>query len=237
MSQERVNNTRRNFIKTAAAATVAATIAGAVAAEAADTSEEYAVALRVRELAEAEEEREGDGWNFLITYVDDVTTNGSDQLCPNPDSEFFVPVFVKAVRELGRNFRPYVELKDLIARVDAGADLAELAEEKEAGHARREEERAADFLDSPEPEDKTSRDWRIWKLRQFERGFYHHGGDAELYGEAWREYKGLLGGLLTAPAFWHVSHATALLPQLLITRQEIDALDAEWAGDEEGGAK
>jgi hypothetical protein len=72
----------------------------------------------------------------------------------------------------------------------------------------------------PEPEDKTSDEWRYWKLRRMERAF--EGGDGAAYKQAWAEFKLLLNDLMAVEGFWHTGNARALLPTLIIARQQID---------------
>lgn len=236
MSQKQTS--RRNFLTHAAAAVVAAPIiAGASEPE----GEEYKVARRCAEIYTAECERgeateDYTGANYFAEQVDAVTYKGSDQLVPNPDSEFFTLIFTKAVRETGRDDRDYTALKDLIARVDAGDDLGRIAAEREAVRDAHTAEWEREELNAPEPEDRNSAKWRHWKLRQYEHAFA--GMDSEAYERAWNDYKALLLGLVATPAFYHVSRATALLPHLIEARQEIDATDAyerELCEEEEGG--
>jgi hypothetical protein len=76
--------------------------------------------------------------------------------------------------------------------------------------------RAAEIRVSPEPADKTSKDWRYWKLRNLE--FDLESDDEELRGRAWREFDELyqwFRGSSRQPA----STARAVLPHLIIARQ------------------
>jgi hypothetical protein len=79
--------------------------------------------------------------------------------------------------------------------------------------------------EKPEPKDKTSNEWRYWKIRQLEAGF-DGPSDAKGYELAWDEFKALLRGLMSDENFWHVSNAKALLPHLIIARQSIDKMNA-----------
>jgi hypothetical protein len=68
-----------------------------------------------------------------------------------------------------------------------------------------------------EPRDKTSREWRTWKLRQLRRAFgparlRPTGGEA--YGEAWQEFYALLDGVRRSKNL-HTGLALRLLPALL----------------------
>lgn len=185
-------------------------------------AEEYRVALRVIRLAEIEHEREGEGWNFLIEHVDEVTTNGADGLCPNPDSQFFVPVFVAAVRDIGRDHRAYVALKDLLAEVDAGADLDALAEGREADDDRRAAERLRAELDAPEPADRTSREWRVWKLRRFERDIA--GWDGAAPNDAGYEFDRMLRRVIELDIPLTDDERRSVFSTLLVAQQR------EWKG-------
>jgi hypothetical protein len=60
--------------------------------------------------------------------ADDVMGSaGECVMLSSPLSEFFVPFFVKAAREVGRDDERCAGLKQIIARADAGEDLDEIA--------------------------------------------------------------------------------------------------------------
>jgi hypothetical protein len=88
----------------------------------------FKVARRCREIYEA---AEGDGATFFADHVDVVLEGGDDGLIPNPDSKYFVPLFVEAWNERGPRDRRVRKLLDLIKRVDEGADLNALRDEAE----------------------------------------------------------------------------------------------------------
>jgi hypothetical protein len=101
-----------------------------------------------------------------------------------------------------------------------GESLAAIHAGREAARARRHAEREAERLNVPEPKDKTSDEWRYWKLRRMERAF--DGEDGAEYKQAWAEFTALLKGLMADESFWHTGNARALLPHLIIARQQID---------------
>jgi hypothetical protein len=119
-------------------------------------------------------------------------------------------------------WQAYDEIQKTLARTQAGESLAAIYAGREAARARRRAEREAENLNAPEPKDKTSDEWRYWKLRRMEKAFEERGENGEAYAEAWREFRALLDGLLADEDFWHTGNARTLLPHLIIARQEID---------------
>lgn len=95
--------------------------------------EEYRVARRVRELfaADSDETRLTAGGRLIMEAADRVMESaGEGVMLSSPLSEFFIPFFIKAAREIGRDDERYISLKKIIARVDAGEDLDEIAEQE-----------------------------------------------------------------------------------------------------------
>jgi hypothetical protein len=95
--------------------------------------EEYRVARRVRELFAADSDAHSctAGGRLITEAADSVMESaGEGVMLHSPLSEFFIPFFVKAAREIGRGDRRYISLKKIIARVDAGEDLDEIAEQE-----------------------------------------------------------------------------------------------------------
>ncbi len=89
----------------------------------------------------------------------------------------------------------------------------------------RRKERAA----RPEPEDTTSDEWRYWKIANLRLDF--RSGNTDAYRRAHAEFRELLTGLYHDENFWHVSNALALLPHLIIARQEIEKMERADAED------
>jgi hypothetical protein len=162
-----------------------------------------------------------------------------DQMCNHTGVNLEHPAFfrraflmaAKATEEMPRKKRgknldaawawqAYDEIQKTLARTQAGESLAAIYAGREAARARRHAEREAENLNAPEPEDKTSDEWRYWKLRRMERAF--DGDDGEAYKQAWAEFTALLKGLMAEEGFWHIGNARALLPRLIIARQQID---------------
>ncbi len=162
-----------------------------------------------------------------------------DQMCNHTGVNLEHPAFfrraflmaTKATEEMPRRklaknldaycaWQAYDEIQKTLARNVAGESLAAIYAEREAARARRHAEREAERLNAPEPEDKTSDEWRYWKLRRMEKAF--DDGDGAAYKQAWAEFKLLLNDLMAVEEFWHTGNARTLLPHLIIARQEID---------------
>jgi hypothetical protein len=128
----------------------------------------------------------------------------------------------KGVKNLdaARAWQAYDALQKTLARTEAGESLAAIYAEREAARSARQAAREAENLNAPEPKDKTSDEWRYWKLRRMERAF--DGGDGAEYKQAWAEFTALLKGLMADESFWHTGNARTLLPHLIIARQQID---------------
>ncbi len=162
-----------------------------------------------------------------------------DQMCNHTEVNLEHPAFfrraflmaAKTTEEMPRRklaeslnaycaWQAYDEIQKTLARTQAGESLAAIYAGREAARARRRAEREAERLNAPEPEDKTSDEWRCWKLRRMEKAF--DGDDSEAYKQAWAEFKLLLNDLMAVEEFWHTGNARALLPHLIIARQQID---------------
>lgn len=152
-----------------------------------------------------------DGAHFFMEHVDAVL-EGGDGLMPNPDSKYFVPLFVKAFNERGPRDRHVRKLLDLIKRVDEGADLNALRDEDERARAERSALYEAEELAKPEPKDKTSAEWRRWKLRRMKTAL--RGKDKDAATAAVKEFIGYAEGFLGQRRFV-VSEVEELLPGLI----------------------
>jgi hypothetical protein len=117
-------------------------------------------------------------------------------------------------------WQAYDEIQKTLKRTQAGESLAAIYAGREAARARRQAAREAENLNAPEPKGTTSDEWRYWKLRRMERAF--DGEDGAEYKQAWQEFKLLLNDLMAEEDFWHTGNAHALLPHLIIARQQID---------------
>jgi len=161
-----------------------------------------------------------------------------DQMCNHTEVNlehpaFFPKAFLMAAKtteemprkKRGKNldaawaWQAYDAIQKTLKRTQAGESLAAIYAEREAARSARQAAREAENLNAPEPEDTTSDEWRYWKLRRLERAF---DGDGAAYTEAWAEFTALLKGLMSDEGFWHTGNAKALLPHLIIARQEID---------------
>lgn len=182
----------------------------------ADASEpkEYKVARRCVEIYNT---AKGNGAHYFAEHVDAVLEGGDDGLIPNPDSRYFMPLFVEAMRERGPRDRRVRSLLDLIQRVDEGADLKALRDEAEA---QAEGKRRRTKLTAPEPKDKTSDEWRYWKIFRMEEALRK--GDVEAWGEIWSYFDGFKDVLLSREGYTaaDASAARQMIPDLLIFWQK-----------------
>jgi len=166
-----------------------------------------------------------------------------DQMCNHTEVNLEHPAFfpkaflmaAKGTEEMPRRKRvknpdaawawqAYDAIQKTLKRTQAGESLAAIHAGREAARARRHAEREAERLNAPEPKDKTSDEWRYWKLRRMERAF--DGADGAAYEQAWQEFKLLLNDLMADENFWHTGNARALLPSLILARQQIDKQNA-----------
>jgi hypothetical protein len=86
---------------------------------------------------------------------------------------------------------------------------------------------AREDLAQPEPKDKFSRAWRIWKLRQVEHAFGPERMDnpEAAYSAAHAYYRELLRSLFYCEDFYRTDFILRLLPELISLRQELDEAD------------
>jgi len=162
-----------------------------------------------------------DARRYLTEYVDDILSASQVSDLTN-NKPLFLRGFAEGWQRASSHSRRNVG--EVLQRVKKGeaieSVIADFRGQRDAGDKAYRER----WLNMPEPKDKTSDEWRHWKLRRMGQAF--EGEDSGAYARAWDEFRSLLKGLLTDPGFWHVSHACALLPHLIIARQEIDRLDA-----------
>lgn len=151
----------------------------------------------------------------LSEYVDDVCSS-SQLFDPHHNKTCFLKTFVDGY---GRDTHARRNMQTILNQLKAGKSADEVVawvdEKREAHYAKMQEEEDA----QPEPRSKLSKEWRYWKIRQLTRAFTSN--DLEAYTAAWKEFRALLTELVTDPDFYHISFAIALLPHLLIARQEI----------------
>jgi hypothetical protein len=185
----------------------------------------FKVARRCREiyadwLGRKKGRKYADGAHYFVEHVDAVLEGGEDGLMPNPDSKYFVPLFVEAWGDRGPRDRHIRKLLDLIKRVDEGADLNALYDESKRQEAARQEGRRAADLAEPEPKDRLSDEWRYWKIRHLDAGL--HGGDAEAWGEFWRYLDAFKDAALSADVYTATAYTAArqMLADLLIFWQK-----------------
>jgi hypothetical protein len=168
-----------------------------------------------RRCAEIYDAAEGDDATYFAEHVDAVLEGGEEGLIPNPDSKYFVPLFVESWNERGPRDRKVRRLLDLIKSVDEGADLNTLRAEAESREAALRKERRAAELAKPEPKDRLSDEWRYWKIRQLEAGLQD--GDGEAWGEFWRLLDAFKDAALSADVYTATACPAArqMLPDLL----------------------
>jgi hypothetical protein len=185
----------------------------------------FKVARRCREiyadwLGRKKGRKYADGAHFFVEHVDAVLEGGEDGLMPNPDSKYFVPLFVEAWNDRGPRDRHVRKLFDLIKRVDEGADLNALYDKDKRQEAARQEALRAASLAKPEPKDRLSDEWRYWKIRHLGAGL--QGGDAEAWGEFWCYLDAFKDAALSADVYTATAYAAArqMLADLLIFWQK-----------------
>jgi hypothetical protein len=158
-----------------------------------------------------------DARRHLAEYVDDILSASEVSDLTNNK-----PLFLRGFAEGWPRADKYSRrnVGELLQRVKCGEALesviADFRGQLDAGA----EARLERWLTMPEPKDKTSDEWRYWKLRRMERAF--DGEDGAAYRQAWQEFKLLLNDLMAVEEFWHTGNARALLPHLIIARQQID---------------
>jgi hypothetical protein len=189
---------------------------------------EYKLARRIAEiyddwLGRKPGRKHADGAHYFVEHVDAVLEGGEDGLIPNPDSKYFTPLFVESMRDRGPRDRHVRKLLDLIRRVDEGADLNALYDEKKRRQDEAHAGREAAIIDTPEPKDKTSDEWRIWELRHAEAGMGSEdpAERVEGWGRFWSFFDTyrdtLMGRMDYTPG--DVGTAMSLLPTLVISWQ------------------
>jgi len=166
--------------------------------------------------------------------VNDLLTNAD---ADDFSRDIFPLAFTLAARRVERKsgkiapaaVKAYGELRDLLARLDAGETLEEIEQSERERYEREQDTRRAADLAKPEPKDKTSDAWRIWKLRQIEHAF----GDERMkpegkaaYTAAHNYFRDLLTGLYCCADFYRTDFILRLLPELIGIRQEIDEMYA-----------
>ena len=150
----------------------------------------------------------------LVGYVDDVASSAVSADWTNNSAHFLRWSTATARARLSR------AVSEIIKRLHKGETAEETIRDFEHQWAVRAASRRRAELTKPEPQDRTSAEWRYWKLRRMEQAF--QSGDKEGYRAAWDEFEALLMGLLRDENFWRAQSALTLLPHLMIARQEID---------------
>jgi hypothetical protein len=188
---------------------------------------ENKVARRVRTLYDAQDRREGPkgkGCHFFMeNYVDPLLEESSDNfICGSPRVELFPLLFVRAAREYRGAKRPnrWTDLLAILDRAETekGFDFEKQRGEDERRMAETSRRIKAEELAKPEPEDKTSSEWRIWKLRQLTRDLRE--GDEVAFKAARLKVASLIGEALGGFERGHVGTMIAILPDLLSEWQE-----------------
>lgn len=155
----------------------------------------------------------------LASYLDEVVNNA-----PSADWINNQARFLRCFVESAQDGLPLL-ISEIIRRLNRGETAEQIIRDIESRRKQVSEKCLARILAKPEPKDKTSDEWRYWKLRHMEQAF-QGSGDREAYRQAWDEFEALLMGLMRDEDFWHVNNALALLPHLIIARQEIDRMNA-----------
>jgi len=182
--------------------------------------EEYKLARRCQDIYNRHRAAgRGNGAHHFAEFVDEVMTHGGDQTLLDINSDFFVPMFVAAARDLGGFDRRVVALRELVTRVEASVvDLEELYAESKREQAERAERYKQEELEKPEPKDKTSSEWRHWKLRHVEHAL--DGDDPKEFQAAVLFISELVGEMLATIKPGHTGTARSILASLIMERQE-----------------
>ncbi len=158
-----------------------------------------------------------DARHHLLEYVDDIL-NSAPMTDAAHNKSLFLRGFVDGWQRSDSHSRRNVG--EVLQRVKAGETLEQVLDDFNAQLQRSAAAQRAAWLTMPQPKDRNSDEWRYWKLRCLEDAF--QGNDIKANEQAWEEFKTLLTGLMAEGGFWYAGNAIALLPHLLIARQEID---------------
>ncbi len=162
-----------------------------------------------------------DARRHLLEYVDDILNSASLTDAAHNKS-LFLRGYVEGLEQTDSHSRR--NIGEILERIKAGETLEEIIDDFNAQLQRSAEAQRVKWLTMSEPKDKTSSEWRYWTLRRTAHAFQN--GDMAARKEAWNEFEALLKGLMADASFWHISNALALMPHLIIARQEIDKMNA-----------
>jgi hypothetical protein len=162
-----------------------------------------------------------DARHHLLEYVDDILNSA-----PLTDAAHNKPLFLRGFVDGWQRSDSHSRrnVGEILGRVKAGETLEQVLDDFNAQLQRSVAVQRAAWLTMPQPKDRNSDEWRYWKLRRLEDAL--QGNDIEASEQAWKEFKTLLTGLMAEGGFWYTGNAVALLPHLLIVRQEIDRAKA-----------
>jgi hypothetical protein len=160
----------------------------------------------------------GDLVNDLLSYAGADTT----------DREIFTHAFTLAARRVERKSgrvspaaeKAYRDLRDLLERLDAGEPLEEIERSERRRYERKQSRQRAAMMKRPEPKDKTSDEWRYWKIRNLEAALQD--GDVEAWGEFWSYLDAFKDAGLSADTYTATAYTAArsMLADLLIFWQK-----------------
>ena len=156
----------------------------------------------------------GDLVNDLLQYAN------ADAFSPDIFPRAFTLAARRVERKSGRVApaaeKAYRELSKVLARLDAGETLEEIERKERRRYERAQAKQAEAFFNSPEPEDKTSFDWRIWTLRHIEAGLRSEAEAerVEAWGAFWSFFDTFRNTLLSRGEYTadDAREAAALLP-------------------------
>lgn len=150
----------------------------------------------------------------ILGYVDEVLDD-APKSDPIDNKALFLKFFPAGWDEASLHTRRNVG--DIIQRVRAGQSIEEIHEYFEQMRAKHHAENEEKERNQPEPEDKTSAEWRYWKLRRIERALRGELG-TEAKSEAWQEFKQFARRGIRAMRDHRA--AIEILPYLIIACQE-----------------
>ena len=150
----------------------------------------------------------------LVGYVDDVVSDAPSADWTN-NRAHFLRCFIEGAR--GRLTRPVGEI---IKRLHKGETAEEIIRDFECRGEATSARLQAEELAKPEPPDRTSAEWRYWKLRRMERALRGEDGP-EAHESARREFKQIAHRAVKV-ATSEYYHAAQMLPHFIIAVQEME---------------
>lgn len=151
----------------------------------------------------------------IIGHVDDVL-NATPASDPVNDQELFLRFFLDGWQHSTRHTRTNVG--EIIQRLKAKQSINEIHDHFQRERAKWSAKHQEEERNKPEPKDRTSGEWRYWKLRRMERALRGELGDAERR-KARREFKQIARQAVNVATLDRY-HAEMMLPHFIIAIQQ-----------------